>query len=561
MANYGGGGEGAGYYNQQPPPPPNSYPMQPPQNGSYNNNYNNNYNSDQQSYQTGNPYGYSNNNGQYQGQAPPAPPNADPKLGANYGANGGYDGPPPSYDEVFKVDKPKWNDLWAGILFLITCAGFVVVSAISIQGYAATRRENSGGLKGQINNFTLTTHTIWLFLWVLLTAFILSYGYVWLARKFTKQFIWITGILNIAFGLATAIYMLYQRYWSGGIVFLIFTAFTILCFISWIPRIPFSALMLQTAIDVSKTHGHVYAVSAVGGFLATAFAAWFSVTLVAVYVKYSPSASNAACREGVGGCSQGKVIGLIVFITFASYWITEWLKNTVHTTISGVYGSWYFNSKNYPTKVTRGALKRALTYSFGSISLGSLVVAIINLLRQFCSVAQQNAAADGNIVGTILFCIIGCLIGLLDWAVQFINRYAFSHIALYGKAYIPAAKDTWRMIKDRGIDALINECLVGPVLTMGATFVAYACAFLAYLYMLFTAPAYNSTGGYTPIIVAFAFLIGLQICNVFTTPLSSGIDTIFVAAAWDPEVMMRDHPDLYDRMIQVYPHVQQAIHA
>lgn len=33
-------------------------------------------------------------------------------------------------------------------------------------------------------------------------------------------------------------------------------------------------------------------------------------------------------------------------------------------------------------------------------------------------------------------------------------------IALYGKAYIPAAKDTWRLFKDRGITALINDCLV-----------------------------------------------------------------------------------------------------
>ena len=66
------------------------------------------------------------------------------------------------------------------------------------------------------------------------------------------------------------------------------------------------------------------------------------------------------------------------------------------------------------------------------------------------------------------------------------------------------------MIKDRGIDALINECLIGPVLGMGATFVAYACALLAYLYMIFTDPVYNRGGGYTPVVVAFAFLIGLQ---------------------------------------------------
>lgn len=34
-------------------------------------------------------------------------------------------------------------------------------------------------------------------------------------------------------------------------------------------------------------------------------------------------------------------------------------------------------------------------------------------------------------------------------------------IALYGKSYIAAAKDTWSLIKDRGIDALINDSLVG----------------------------------------------------------------------------------------------------
>lgn len=34
-------------------------------------------------------------------------------------------------------------------------------------------------------------------------------------------------------------------------------------------------------------------------------------------------------------------------------------------------------------------------------------------------------------------------------------------IALYGKPYIAAAKDTWRLMKDRGIDALINDSLVG----------------------------------------------------------------------------------------------------
>lgn len=126
------------------------------------------------------------------------------------------------------------------------------------------------------------------------------------------------------------------------------------------------------------------------------------------------------------------------------YWISEWIKNTIHTTIAGVYGSWYFCSHNFPSNATRGAFRRATTYSFGSISLGSLLVAIINMLRQACSVAQRSEGMQGNMVGYIAFCILGCLISVLQWAVQFVNRYAFCHIALYGKPYIKAAKDTWK---------------------------------------------------------------------------------------------------------------------
>ena len=347
----------------------------------------------------------------------------------------------PTYDEAFKVEKPKFNDIIPGVLFLAVVAGFIAVSGISIQGYAATYGFNGGGIYDSSNDFGLTTNTIVLFIFCLLVALVLCYGYMWLARMFTKQFIWITGILHVISMFATAIYMLYRHYWSGGIIFLLFAAFAAFCFWSWIPRIPFSVLMLQTAIDVSKTYGHVYLVSFLGGLIAAAFGAYFSVTLVAVYVKYEPG-NNPACSAG-GNCSSATVIGLTVFITFAAYWITEWLKNTIHVINSGVYGAWFFAPNNPPKGATRGAARRALTYSFGSISFGSLVVAIIQFLRQLCSVAQASTANSGNIATDCAFCILRCILGIIEWAIQFINRYAFSYIALYGKSYIQSAKATW----------------------------------------------------------------------------------------------------------------------
>lgn len=49
----------------------------------------------------------------------------------------------------------------------------------------------------------------------------------------------------------------------------------------------------------------------------------------------------------------------------------------------------------------------------------------------------------------------------IDNALNIFFRQAKAEtIALYGKAYIPAAKDTWKLFKDRGIDALVNDSLV-----------------------------------------------------------------------------------------------------
>lgn len=122
------------------------------------------------------------------------------------------------------------------------------------------------------------------------------------------------------------------------------------------------------------------------------------------------------------------------------------VSNTPYDFIGQPANGFLVNPENekFPKGATRGALKRALTYSFGSISLGSLIVAIIQFLRQLCSAAQRSSSADGNMVGSILFCVLGCLIGILNWAVEFLNRYAFSYIALYGKSYVQAAKDTWK---------------------------------------------------------------------------------------------------------------------
>ena len=173
---------------------------------------------------------------------------------------------------------------------------------------------------------------------------------------------------------------------------------------------------------------------------------------------------------------------------------------------------------------------------------------------------RTNAQNGGNPAIAILLCFVDCFVSVLDWLVTYFNHYAYTYISLYGKAYIPAARDTWTLLKYKGIDALINDCLINNVLTFGSLFVGYMSALLAYLYLRLTHPAYNATGGFYPIVVAFSFVIGTQIANITNVSLQSGVATFFVALAKDPEVFRDSYPAVYEELLRYYPEVQQKLY-
>jgi hypothetical protein len=213
-----------------------------------------------------------------------------------------------------------------------------------------------------------------------------------------------------------------------------------------------------------------------------------------------------------------------------------------------------------PRHPALGAFRRAMTYSFGSICFGSLIVAFINIIRELLNIARQaNASNGGNVMVGFIICCIDCFINLIDWMITYFNNYAYTYVALYGKAYLPAARDTWQIVRARGIDALINDCLIGNVLTFGSLTVGFFSALLGYLILKLTAPAYNSSGGFYPIIVGFSFLVGMQIGNITTVSIGNGVQTFFVALAKDPDVFRMSYPDVFERLLETYPQVREKL--
>ncbi|KAJ8293906.1 Protein PNS1 [Rhodotorula toruloides] len=515
-------------------------------------------------------YGNSNGYGGYSGGQQYQPPD---QAGGGYGYGGGNQAqeyyqqsqgaggqkpppqaPPPQngagMEGKFDDVKPKFNDVIFALLFLAQLGAFIAISVISLRALPAS--EGSVGL-GQSGGTatTLNASTAWLLAIISGTALVLSILLLVLVRLFTKIILELCLLLAVAMSIGYAVYMWVERYWSGAIIFTIFAVISILAYPGMRRRIPFSKALLLFVIRVAKFHPSVYVIALIGTTLTAAYSAYWAISVVAIYQKWSPNAEGAS--TGGGTPSSGAVIGLMVFAVFNLYYTTQFLT--------------YYGGRD-AKMVAWEAFKRASTYSFGSIAFGSLII------------LQSYESGQGDVIGAAVACVAQCCVGCIAWAVEYFNRYAYVSISLYGEAYIPAAKQTWSLFRDRGITALINDCLVSNIWTFGSYAVGGLASLFAYTYVRTSQPGYTQdNSGLVAVLIGYvrvspsptpsevtnepaeqAFAIGFFICHSLGyAGLSSGVSTVFVALAHDPEVLAERDPELFAVIRQTYPHVVNPV--
>ncbi|KAG0264711.1 putative choline transporter, neither null mutation nor overexpression affects choline transport [Linnemannia exigua] len=477
----------------------------------------------------------------------------------NYYAPQGQPMPPPTYDGSVNPDsglptkfnpKPKYNDLWAAILFVIQLAGFIVLSYFSITNALKDNRGPSGGSKALGSLFS-TGGLITLCISVGVGA-VFSVVYFFLTVAFPTFLIKATLLLSIILYLAVAAYYLYLRIWVIGIIALIFGVLYAFMWFAWKSRIPFASIMLRTVTSVSRDYPATYAVSVLGLVAQVAYSIYFLLVFAGTYDFYFTSGNSS------GNNKSALFYVLIVFAVFSFYWTSQVLSNIVHTTICGVYATYYFMAGS-PQGMTKSptveSFKRSVTTSFGSICFGSLVIAIIQTLRFIANMAR----GDGDGVMAFVACLIDCLLACLQGIAEFINKYAFAQVAIYGKGYMQAARDTWTIIQDRGIEQIINDNLIGNVWGMASLFSGFLSGLGTYLYLIVSKPEFNAQGQLTIVLVIVGFVMGLQICFTVGTVIDSGVVTTFVCLAEDPAALARTKPELFAQIQATWPEVVQGV--
>ncbi|RIB23701.1 plasma-membrane choline transporter-domain-containing protein [Gigaspora rosea] len=500
---------------------------------------------------------------------PPAPPSqpyySQPAQQQYYPPQTGYSPvPPPAYEQgSFRGSiaekwnpKPKFQDLWAFLLFLAHLVGFVVLSYIGLK-YLISQRAL------ERNNTFFRPEIIPPFIISGVIGLILSVAYMLFMQRFPLQLIKVTLYLSIAmYFVAALVFFFFARNFILAIIFIIFGILYLIAAFSWRNRIPFAAVMLETVVSITRKYYGIIIMGFIGLVIQVGWSVLWILSLIGAYEYFDPQfcTTTTVSTGSRKSCSLSLYL-ILVYLVFSFYWTSQVIKTIVHVTASGVYATYYFlegTNQGTGTTPTLSSFKRATTTSIGSICFGSLIIALLNTAR---AVLRTFADSDDGACG-FLACCIACLLAWIESLVEYFNFYAYVEVAIYGKSYCQAAKDTWTLIKDRGVEAIINDDLIGNVLTMGSLLIGVLCGLLGFLYINFLLKPLLNDQSNTNLIVIFViicFAIGFMMCVVITDSISSGVSTTFVALAEDPDALRRTKPALFERIRQQWPRVVQGI--
>ncbi|KAG9290148.1 hypothetical protein G9A89_010454 [Geosiphon pyriformis] len=490
----------------------------------------------------------------------PPPPQQQyypPPEATSYAPVPGYQ--PPSYEQGQTTNpvaekwnpRPKYQDLWALILYAIQFAGFITLSYFGIKEFINDRSSNDSK-----TNIDLDSKSIVLLVLSLVFGFFLSLIYMLLMQRFPKPLIKVTLWLSIATYFIAAIIYGLARQFVLAIIFAIFGVIYLICAWSWRHRIPFAAIMLETVTSITKKYYGTIVMGFVGLVFQVGWSIWWAFAAVGSYQLFYKRGDCKSTENGKISCKNNNLYFVMIYLLFNFYWTSQVIKTIVHVTDAGVYAAYYFlegTPQGTGSAPTLSSLKRACTTSLGSICFGSLIIALLNTLR---AIFRTIANSDDGALGFLACCfayILSCIEGL----VEYFNHYAYVEVAIFGKSYCEAAKDTWTLIKDRGVEAIINDNLIGNVLAMGAIFIGVLCALFGYAYIKIFTSGFDTTR--ILVLVLVCFLLGLMMTIVVTDAIDSGVTTTFVALAEQPDALRRTKPELFERIRQEWPRVVQGI--
>lgn len=453
-----------------------------------------------------------------------------------------------------EMQASRFRDLPFAMLFLLQL-GLVVFFAFAWGVPTLRSGFDSGTGTGSIGNHGISIDTkdkeiLKLFGYINVTSLSISgFGLYLLTRsKLTEVIIESSFAFSIGSSLLFGILFSVKGLLPVAILFYISFLVTSCYFYCIYSRIPFAAANVATAVTAIRSNcGILFLVF----LMAIKLTLWLIIWLLAVMGVYY---RQYHCSDDSEVCTSNMSAAQISLFLLSFYWTNQVLANIIHVTVAGVLGTWWFSpteASSCCSKSITDSFCRSVTYSFGSICLGSLVVAIIQLMKHLVNQLRNNRRGAA---GSLVLCVLECVMGCLQSIIEYFNKWAFVYVGIYGYDYATAGRKVITLFRAQGWTNIINDQLVYRTFLILNIIIA-AITGVAGMTIAAMNPSLiqdNSHGidksSAWGIVFVSSFFIGFAMANVLTSVIASAVDTVIVCFAEAPEDFRDNYPELHQKM-------------
>jgi hypothetical protein len=219
------------------------------------------------------------------------------------------------------------------------------------------------------------------------------------------------------------------------------------------------------------------------------------------------------------------------FLLFVFFWTTQFVVAAGELLVAMSVTQWYFTKdrKSIGNNTVMSSLFKTLFYHAGTAAFGSLVIAIISMIRAFFLYLEKQITQSGNKFLLMMMKCLQVVLCCLDKAIKFLNKNAYIQVAIFSTNLCVSAREAFFLILRNaarvGTLGVICEILV----FVGKIFIAVVSGGASYIVM----DQYANLDLYSPIgpvliIMVISYFVGSVFMGVFSMVISTMLQCFIV---------------------------------
>lgn len=262
---------------------------------------------------------------------------------------------------------------------------------------------------------------------------------------------------------------------------------------------------------------------------------------------------DLGCKEPTGNDTRSDICTFLknqeenfVFYTqiynlFMLFWLVNFCIALGQMALAGAFASYYWafsKPKDIPTFPLMGSVWRCFRYHLGSLAFGSLIIAIIQIIRVLLEYIDGKLKGSENPVAKFFMKCMKCCFWCLEKFLRFLNKNAYIMIAAHGKNFCTSAKNAFMLIMRNVVRVVVIDKVTDFLLFIGKLVIVAGAGALSFFFFdgrIDFLKTYTPSLNFYVVPIVLITIGAYVIASCFFSVYDMAVDTLFLCFLEDLE--------------------------